>query len=159
MKSMKRFFSMMLMMATVFAFVACSDKEEEPVTPIDPNNPQQGIEDGRWTERGNQLIYTEKHSFCRLRHSKNCACYDVVWTLTFDGDSCTSSVVVYTFVSNSVANQFYQSLMQDQIGEKPKDLNLINLSGNTVTIDMTVAHRGMSREQLKSVIEASSGLF
>lgn len=127
---------------TIFCFAllgvvglsSCSDKDEGPV------KPGEGIVDSGWREEGNKLIWETTYDYGYG------VSYSAEWSLTFDGDSCTDSKCACTFASSELATAFYQS-WEDSDYSATK-------SGNTVTVDYTSLHRGMSKTQLKAAIEA-----
>ncbi len=141
MKSLKQIFFMLLFSFITVGFCACGDddKENEPA----PEAGQELVE-GKWVEQGNQLIYKVTYSYGGYFS------YTAVWTLTFDGDTCVKSECACTFDSNEIADAFYQGFVED--GDYP-----VTKSGNTVTIDYTEFHQGMSKSELKASIAASGG--
>lgn len=138
MKFIKHFIFMMLFLGIAFGFSACSDKNDEP------GDPAQEFVEGKWTEQGNKLIYKITYAY-GLGVS-----YTAVWTLTFDGDTCIKSECACTFDSSQLADAFYESWKDTEYPATK--------SGKTVTVDWTVAHRGMSKTDVKKAIDAMGGL-
>lgn len=137
---MKHLIFMMLFSGIVFGFSACSDKDDEP-----GENPGQEIVEGKWTEQGNKLIYKITYDYGYG------ASYTAVWTLTFDGDTCIKSECVCTFSSSQLADAFYEAWQEDESYPATK-------SGDTVIVDWTELHKGMSKTDVKKAIDAMDSL-
>lgn len=141
MKTIKQFLCMLFFLGGVIGFCACGDKDDDEPG----NNSGQEIVEGKWTEQGNKLIYKISYDY------GSGVSYSGVWTLTFEGDSCVKSECACTFGSSQVADAFYQVWREEETYPATK-------SGNTITIDYTEIHRGMSKTELKAAIGAMDGL-
>lgn len=139
MKLIKYFIITTLLSCIAFGFSAC-DKDDDP-----GKDPDQEIVEGKWTEQGNKLIYKITYDY---GHGVS---YSAVWTLTFDGDTCIKSECACTFGSSQMADAFYSAWQEDESYPATK-------SGNTVTVDWTAAHRGMSKTEIKKAIGEMEGL-
>lgn len=135
---LKTFLYGLLFFALSLGFSAC-DKDDDS-----DKGPDQEIVEGKWTEQGNKLIYKITYDYGYG------VSYSAVWTLTFDGDTCTKSECACTFGSAELADAFYSAWQEDESYPATK-------SGKTVTVDWTSAHRGMSKTELKNAIGAMDG--
>lgn len=141
MKSILKYLFAFIFVTTLsFSFASCSDDEPGQ----DPDTPGT-IVDGKWTEKGNQLIYTESYDFGYG------VSYTATWTLTFNGDVCVKSICACKFSSSEYAEAFYQAWKADETYPATK-------SGNTVTIDYTEAHKDLSKSEIKNAIGSMGGL-
>lgn len=136
----KYLFSFIFILSLSLSFVACS--EDEPGA--DPENPGVVV-NGKWTEKGNQLIYTETYDWGYG------VSYTATWTLTFENDKCVKSICACKFSSSEYANAFYEAMKADEAYPVSK-------SGNTVTVDYTELHKGMSKSDLKASLEAMGSM-
>lgn len=132
MKALK-FLSFLFALTMSMAFVSCDQSNE-------PGNGEViggDYETGVWYEDGNKLIYIIEYDFIVYK-------YTAQWTLTFDGDICVKSECANKFSDATFAEIFYEECLA--AGEKATK------SGNTVTIDWTEVHAGLSKEELKQAI-------
>ena len=142
MKTMKRFFCMLLLAAATTAFIACSDKEE---TMMNPDGTVDVVY-GQWVERGNQLIYSESYD------QGYGTGYTMTWTLTFENDICVASECSYIFSSADLAQIVYESYIADGEGN-------VRRSGNTVIFDFTEHHAGLTKAEAMEMVESMGGLM
>lgn len=136
----KSIFIFMLFMVASLGIISCGGDDDE-LTDLEG----QEIVEGRWTEEGNQLIYKISYDYGYGMS------YNAVWTLTFEGDTCTNSQCACTFSSSQMADIFYASW-----GEK-EEYPAVK-SGKTVTVNWTTAHKGLSKTEVKNAIGAMEGL-
>lgn len=117
--------------------LASCDKINEPDA-TNGNIVNGDYEVGVWYEDGNQLIYVLEYDLIIYK-------YRAKWVLTFDSnDLCIKSVCEYTFSDATMAQLFYEDLLTSEEN--------VTKSGNTITVDMTDDHRGLSKDDMKILI-------
>ncbi len=138
---LKYLFSLLFVCSMSLCAVSCGDDTDEPDPGVvDPEDPE--LVEGEWREEGNKLIWVYTYDYGYG------VSYTATWTLTFDGDTCVKSECACKFSSSEMADMFYQAWKEDS-PEYP-----VTKSGNTVTIDYTALHRGLSKAEVKAAIEA-----
>ena len=141
MKAINKFLYMMLMVfGMTFSFSACSSDDDKETI----ENPNEALQDGKWTVNGNTYTYTVKQDYGYVSWSMK-------WTVKFDNsDKCVSSKCENTFSDKTMAQAFYDEW-------KSTESDPATLSGKTVTIDYTDSHKGMPKSTLLALIEAMGG--
>ncbi len=142
MKNFKYIFGVLFAMVFSIGIFTSCDKEDNIGGPGSGGE----IIDGNWTEKGNQLIYRESYD------PGYGLGYEIVWTLTFEGDSCIRSICEYKCQSQDMARTIYNSYDGDN---DPT----ISISGSTITFDFTEDHYGLSKDVLKELIDNTTGFM
>ncbi len=95
-----------------------------------------------WTEDGNKLIF--KYDL-GLEYGG----YAVVYVFEFRNDLCVKATAEYVCSSAYMAQMLYEEIDEDEA----------RLSGNSIIIDMTDEFEGLSKTELKSVIDMTNDWY
>ena len=83
MKALKNLLYILFFSCIVLGVNACGEEDG----PDNPDDPSQEIVEGKWVEKGNQLIFKQSYDYGYG------VSYEAVWTLTFENDLCVSRCV------------------------------------------------------------------
>ena len=143
---MKKYLFMCLMAAAAcFAFTACGKDDPEPAGGDEDVN----VTNAEIKETANQLVLT-------MTAKNQGVTVTYKWTCDFQNNLCTRSIMEMTYPSESMAEQAYESAVEDK---EEGDKTAYSVKGKVVTADMTEVNRGQQKSVVKMAMEAFKSRF